>query len=191
MKAFLDEKTFRRVGGSTTLKKIWIQMFEFLGRLTYEEADRLTTLFGGNRDMEVRLGAGPRRFWYHPVYLHTFSAVETQAQLRYRFDRRHSGLLLLDWSQRWYEGNARPPPPTADAQLGQRRDQLIGAGLGYAYRGPVFGQLTYSFEDHGSNSFGDCAIPMMAMSSSMTSNRGTTLRATPKEPGWQLTRKER
>lgn len=47
--------------GSTTLKKIWIQMFEFLGRLTYEEVDHMTTLFGGNRDMEVRLGADPRK----------------------------------------------------------------------------------------------------------------------------------
>lgn len=47
--------------GSTTLKKIWIQMFDFLGRLTYEEVDHMTTLFGGNRDMEIRLGADPRK----------------------------------------------------------------------------------------------------------------------------------
>lgn len=47
--------------GSTTLKKIWIQMFDFLGRLTYEEVDHMTTLFGGNRDMEIRLGARPER----------------------------------------------------------------------------------------------------------------------------------
>jgi glycosyltransferase involved in cell wall biosynthesis len=40
-----------------TLKQLWIDMFDFLGRMTYREADRITTLCGGNRDLQVRLGA--------------------------------------------------------------------------------------------------------------------------------------
>jgi glycosyltransferase involved in cell wall biosynthesis len=42
---------------TTTLKRIWMNVFDFLGRLTYEEVDKMTTLFGGNKDMEIRLGA--------------------------------------------------------------------------------------------------------------------------------------
>lgn len=44
-----------------SLKKIWISLFDFLSRLTYAESDRITTLFGGNRDMEVRFGADPSK----------------------------------------------------------------------------------------------------------------------------------
>jgi glycosyltransferase involved in cell wall biosynthesis len=43
-----------------SLKKIWIDLFDFLGRMAYREADHITTLCGGNRDLQVRLGA-PRQ----------------------------------------------------------------------------------------------------------------------------------
>lgn len=48
------------IGASTqSLKKVWMDLFDFLGRLTYEATDRITTLFGGNRDLQIRLGADP------------------------------------------------------------------------------------------------------------------------------------
>ena len=70
--------------GSTTLKKIWIQMFEFLGKLTYEEVDHMTTLFTGNRDMEVRLGADPRKIEIIPngVDLPLYMNVERKTDPR-------------------------------------------------------------------------------------------------------------
>jgi len=40
-----------------SLKKVWIDLFDFLGRMTYEASDRITTLFGGNRDLQIRMGA--------------------------------------------------------------------------------------------------------------------------------------
>jgi glycosyltransferase involved in cell wall biosynthesis len=68
--------------GSTTLKRIWSQMFDFLGRLTYQESDRITTLFGGNRDMEVRLGASPEKIEIIPngVDLARFGALPRRTE---------------------------------------------------------------------------------------------------------------
>ena len=40
-----------------SLKKVWMDLFDFLGRVTYQATDRITTLFGGNRDLQIRLGA--------------------------------------------------------------------------------------------------------------------------------------
>lgn len=51
-----------QIGKSTTsLKQIWMELFLFLGRLTYDQSDRITTLFSGNRDMEIRFGAAPEK----------------------------------------------------------------------------------------------------------------------------------
>lgn len=38
-------------------QRMWINMFEALGRLTYAKADRIFTLYGGNRQLEIAEGA--------------------------------------------------------------------------------------------------------------------------------------
>jgi glycosyltransferase involved in cell wall biosynthesis len=40
-------------------QKLWINMFEALGRMTYRQADRIYTLYGGNRKLEIAEGADP------------------------------------------------------------------------------------------------------------------------------------
>ena len=44
-----------------TFKKLWIEFFETLGHWTYEAADRIVTLFEGNRTEQIRLGAAPQK----------------------------------------------------------------------------------------------------------------------------------
>ena len=40
-------------------QQLWINMFEALGRMTYDAADRIFTLYGGNRKLEIAEGAEP------------------------------------------------------------------------------------------------------------------------------------
>ena len=40
-------------------KDWWIKLFEFLGVLAYQQADAITTLFEGNRQKQINLGASP------------------------------------------------------------------------------------------------------------------------------------
>ena len=39
------------------LKQIWMRLFEGLGRITYDNADEIYTLYGGNKRMEITFGA--------------------------------------------------------------------------------------------------------------------------------------
>jgi len=57
---YTEADTGIRIGPQTdNLKHVWIEMFNFLGQLTYHEADWITTLSQQNRDMQVLLGAPP------------------------------------------------------------------------------------------------------------------------------------
>jgi glycosyltransferase involved in cell wall biosynthesis len=42
---------------SDSLKRIWLDIFNFLGKLTYNESSRIITLSQANKDMQLRLGA--------------------------------------------------------------------------------------------------------------------------------------
>lgn len=42
-------------------KQWWLNKFYRLGELSYDYADRITTLYQGNKDFQVRLGANPRK----------------------------------------------------------------------------------------------------------------------------------
>jgi polysaccharide biosynthesis protein PelF len=42
-------------------KDWWIKLFEFLGILAYQEADAITTLFEGNRQKQINLGASSQK----------------------------------------------------------------------------------------------------------------------------------
>ena len=62
--------TFARLGpltyldfeqGLGSLKRLWIGLFTFLGRLSYEAADEILTLCPGNRQLQIELGACPEK----------------------------------------------------------------------------------------------------------------------------------
>ena len=42
-------------------QQLWINMFESLGRMTYQMADRIFTLYSGNRKLEISEGADPEK----------------------------------------------------------------------------------------------------------------------------------
>jgi len=47
-------------------QKFWINLFETLGRITYEAADEIYTLYEGNRQLEISLGADPDKIFIIP-----------------------------------------------------------------------------------------------------------------------------
>jgi glycosyltransferase involved in cell wall biosynthesis len=44
-----------------TIKELWIENFYRLGRVTYDLADTIITLFEGNQELEIQLGADPEK----------------------------------------------------------------------------------------------------------------------------------
>lgn len=42
-------------------QKMWIKIFESLGRITYEASSRIYTLYSGNRELEIQEGADPAK----------------------------------------------------------------------------------------------------------------------------------
>ena len=59
-------------------QKIWIQLFDSLGRITYQEADRIYTLYEGNRELELAGGANPDKVFVIPngVDINRFSSLK-------------------------------------------------------------------------------------------------------------------
>lgn len=45
----------------SAFQKMWIRIFESLGRITYQASSRIYTLYGGNRDLEIQEGAPPEK----------------------------------------------------------------------------------------------------------------------------------
>ena len=66
------------------LKKLWIEKFKFLGRLTYKESKKITTLYSGNLKLQVHFGANPSKIVTIPngIYVH-----ECDKQLKERMGR--------------------------------------------------------------------------------------------------------
>jgi glycosyltransferase involved in cell wall biosynthesis len=68
-----------------SLKRVWMRLFDFLGRLTYEEASWITTLYSGNRDMQIDFGAPPHKLEIIPNGV-DFAAYEGLARETQRED---------------------------------------------------------------------------------------------------------
>jgi len=102
--------------------------------------------------VEVQASAGVRRYWYL-LSLYSFVGLEGALSARYRLDRNHAFTGFAELGQRRYDAQARPRPEGISP--GRRQDQVLGAGLGYAYRGPFTASLGYTFFDEGSNSYGE------------------------------------
>lgn len=56
-----DEGTARAVKSLGFFKDIWIKTFEILGKLTYDYADEIVTLFRGNQRMQIEDGADAKK----------------------------------------------------------------------------------------------------------------------------------
>jgi len=59
-------------------QKLWIRLFESLGRITYQEADRIYTLYEGNRQLEIAEGAEPEKIFVIPngINIERFSRLK-------------------------------------------------------------------------------------------------------------------
>ena len=59
-------------------QKLWIRLFESLGRITYQEADRIYTLYEGNRQLEIAEGADPEKIFVIPngINIERFSRLK-------------------------------------------------------------------------------------------------------------------
>ncbi|MDQ7823465.1 MAG: GT4 family glycosyltransferase PelF [Candidatus Eremiobacteraeota bacterium] len=63
---------------STGLKKVWIDMYYTMSSIAYRFADRITTLYGDNRLMQMEAGANPMKISIIPngIESQVFSAVK-------------------------------------------------------------------------------------------------------------------
>ena len=59
-------------------QRLWINMFESLGHMTYQMADRIFTLYGGNRKLEIAEGADPEKIEIIPngIAIERFSSLK-------------------------------------------------------------------------------------------------------------------
>lgn len=115
---------------------------------------RLFLTFSPDAKIEVRLSGGARRYWYHPALLaHSYTAGEGSLSARYRLDRHHAFTVFGDYGQRRFG----IPPRLAGGGVGTgvREDLILGAGVGYAYRGPFNVSVSYVYFDEGSNAYGE------------------------------------
>ena len=56
-------------------KQWWISFFDFLGALTYQSADAITTIYGGNRLKQLKAGADPEKISIIPNGINVESSV--------------------------------------------------------------------------------------------------------------------
>ncbi len=107
--------------------------------------------------LALRLRLGAHRFVYRPDAQANFGGPEFGVVGRYRFDKRHALVVAGEYGTRGYSVNARPWPGVAP-RTGRREDGALSASVGYTYRGPLALGLTYSFQEVGSNSFGETVL---------------------------------
>jgi len=81
---FVERSVGRKVKDFGVLKSIWINLFNSLGLLCYHNADRIFTLFGGNRKMQIAAGAPEEKI----VILPNGVKIDPQAK---RMRTRRSG----------------------------------------------------------------------------------------------------
>lgn len=108
--------------------------------------------------LALRLRLGAHRFVYRPNAAVNFGGPEFGVVGRYRFDKRHSLVVSGEYGARGYGVDARPQPGVTPSRSQRREDGALSASVGYTYRGPVALGLTYSFQEVGSNSFGETVL---------------------------------
>ncbi|MCI0572660.1 MAG: hypothetical protein L0Y66_18050 [Myxococcaceae bacterium] len=125
------------------------------GRRAYTDftsAGLLTLLPDARLSLQLRLGG--HRFVYRELPTSSFGAFEAGWTLRYRIDRRHSITAGGELGTRRYEDGVLDHAHVLDPTR-RREDGVLGASLGYSYRGPFALGVGYSHFAQQSNSFGD------------------------------------
>ncbi len=59
-------------------QELWVRVFETIGRMTYDHADHILTLYSGNRDLQIREGADPSKIEIVPngIKLEAFTGLK-------------------------------------------------------------------------------------------------------------------
>lgn len=110
--------------------------------------------------LSLRLRVGAHRFLYRPAFSASFGGPEVGFLAHYRLDRRHALSASGEYGSRRYMALALAPPTDETGGVPQprawrREDGALLASMGYTYKGPLALGLTYSFQELGSNSFGE------------------------------------
>ncbi len=109
--------------------------------------------------LDVRLRGAAHRFLYWNRFEYSFGTPELGLIARYRFDRRHSVTVFGTAGFRRYMGQTNPhPEDLAPEESTQRRDFVVVAGAGYAFRGPFSLSLSYAYTEQQSNSWGESTL---------------------------------
>ena len=96
--AWIAEVPQRRPGVLEELgsfKRLWVEFFKLLGRISYESADHITSLFGNNRKLQVLYGAQPEKIEIIPNGIRPadFEGVRARRESNTDTDRRAVGFL--------------------------------------------------------------------------------------------------
>ncbi len=70
--------------GLSVLKKMWINLFTFLGQISYESAERIIALYEGNTRLQIEYGARPERLEIIPNGIDPSTYDETREQRKRR-----------------------------------------------------------------------------------------------------------
>lgn len=75
-----EKKNFRAERDLSFFKKWWISLFEFMSHITYHHADRIFTLYEGNRILEILGGASPDKVSIIPngINIPEFSSIRRE-----------------------------------------------------------------------------------------------------------------
>jgi glycosyltransferase involved in cell wall biosynthesis len=96
--AWIAELPKRRPGVFEDLgsfKRLWVEFFKLLGRISYDSADHITSLFGNNQKLQVLYGADPAKIEVIPNGIRPadFDAVRARRDAGADPDRRVVGFL--------------------------------------------------------------------------------------------------
>lgn len=75
----------------SAFRRLWLEFFKLLGRISYDGADEITSLFGRNADFQIAFGADPEKIEIVPngIRPETFDALaETRKQLIKKHPKR-------------------------------------------------------------------------------------------------------
>lgn len=108
------------------------------------------------RGVSLRLSAGVRRYFYLPD--HGYDALGPRVALsgRWALSRSHAFIAAASLSLPGYSAQVRISKTEISGE--RRRDRVVGGQIGYAYRGPVALQASYSLYQVASNSFGESSV---------------------------------
>jgi glycosyltransferase involved in cell wall biosynthesis len=81
--------------GLGTFQKLWVQLFESLGRITYRQSDQIVTLYEGNRQLEIADGADPAKTSVIPngIAIEKFSVLKPPHQEKATGNPFHVGFV--------------------------------------------------------------------------------------------------